>query len=215
MAQPTCGASVQACALRVATLDNNGVPLPGAGKLYVTDALTSLEATPVYFAGTDMEVTNACGNLCVTYKSRDQLKRYDLTLSLCDFDPELEIILAGGQTFTLGGQTIGSSTPAIGSPGATNGVSLELWSKHIVNGDIDGTYPYIRWVLPRAYLQPDTITWNNDHMPRNFTGYTSQNPNWYNGPANDWTYSSDRSIAWAYATTLPATACGWQSTAAS
>lgn len=215
MAEPSCGASIQACAERIAVLEQDGVPLPGSGHLYVTDALVKLEATPVYYKGVEIEVPNACGNLCVNYKARDVLKRYDLALELCSIDPELEAMLVGGESFTSGGLTVGGSVPAVGTIGAPYGVSVELWSKHIVDGDQDGVHPWIHWVIPRSYWQPGKNTWDVNHMQRLFDGFTSENPNWFNGPSNDWTFSSDRSIAWAFTTTIPTPACGAQTLPAS
>src|ERR1051326_2060952 len=110
MAEQRCGASIQACAERVAVLEQDGVPVPGAGNLYVTDALVKLEATPVYFKGVEIEAPNACGNLCVNFKARDVLKRFDLTLEICTIDAELEHMLMGGETFTSGGFTVGGSS---------------------------------------------------------------------------------------------------------
>lgn len=209
--QQSCGGSVQACAMRVAALEIDGVPLPGATNLYVTDAFAKLEAAAVKTKGADIEILNACGQPSILFKDRDRLKRYDLTLEMINTDPEFENMLTGGELFTSGGFTIGGSVPKVGAIEAPWGVSLEVWSKHIVGGDIDGIWPYIRWVLPRSYWDaPDKIMWDDNAMPRNFVGYTTENQNWFNGPANDWTFSSDRSIAWAYTKTIPTPSCGAQ-----
>lgn len=208
MAEQNCGASVQACALRVAVLEQDGVPLPGAGNLYVTDQMSKLDVTPVYYKGVDIQVPNACGTLAVNYKARDVLQRLEFALDLPVWDPELESMLTGGEKFTSGGFTVGGSLPGVGAIGAPYGVSLELWTKHIVNGDLDGINPYIRWVIPRSYWQHDKQSFDNAAMPRSFTGWSTENPNWFNGPANDWTFASDRSMAYALAKTIPAAQCG-------
>jgi hypothetical protein len=215
MSVPSCGASVQAIAERVTKLDQNGVPLPGAGNVYVTDALTSLEATPVFTKGADIEKVNAGGTLCVNYRQRDVLRRYDLALEICSLDPELEPMMVGGLQFSSSGVHIGASSPRIGQAEVPYGVSVELWSRHIVGGDMDPTWPYIWWVLPRTYWQPGKTTWNGDAMPRPLDGFTSENPNWFNGPANDWSFDSTRSIAWAFTRTVPTPTCGSTTLAAS
>src|SRR5260221_9760435 len=99
MAVPSCGASVQACALRVAVLEQDGIPLPGAGNLYTTDVMAKLDATPVYTKGVDMEVLSACGVPALIYKDFDRFKRFDLQLSLINLDPEIENMLVGGEIF--------------------------------------------------------------------------------------------------------------------
>jgi hypothetical protein len=215
MSETTCGASVQAVGMRVAVLEKDGVPLPGAGNLYVTDALAKLDATPVYFKGADIQQPNAGGKLCVVYKVPDQLVRYDLALTVCSLDPELEHMVVGGELFKSGNVSVGGSAPKVGTKEAENGVSIELWSKHVVGGDIDSVYPYIHWVFPRTYWQPDKATWDNSPMERPFTGYTSENPRWFNGPANDWTFNSDRSWAWCFTQTVPVPTCGAQALVAS
>ncbi len=212
MAEQSCGSSIYACATRVAVLEQDGVPLPGAGNLYVTDALVKMEGTPQFTKVPEVEVLNACGALCSFYKAIDPFKRVDLTLELCTIDPELEHMLTGGELFSTGGFVIGASAPPVGTVEAAvqNGVSIELWSKHILQGDLDPTWPYIHWIWPRTHWAPDKTTFDINHMPRLFTGFTSENPNWFNGPANDWTFSSDRTYAYAFTKTLPATACGAQ-----
>lgn len=217
MAEQSCGSSIFSCVTRVAVLEQDGVPLPGAGNLYVTDALVKMEGTPQFTKIPETEVLNACGALCAFYKAVDPFKRLDLTLELCSIDPELEQMLAGGELFTSGGFSVGKSAPPVGTVEARvqNGVSVELWSKHIVNGDVDPIWPYIHWVYPRTRWMPDRQTHDINHMPRLFTGFTSENPNWFNGPANDWTFASDRTWAWAFTKTIPVTACGAQTLAAS
>jgi hypothetical protein len=215
MAQQNCGASVYAVMMRLAVLEQDGVPLPGARNLYVTDALVKLTATPVYYQSPVVEIPNASGALCVNLNTRKVLKWYDLALEICNLDPEVDNMLVGGETFSSAGFVIGGSVPAAGAISAPFGVSVELWSKHIVGSDQDTVWPYIQWILPRTYWSPDAVTWDINHQARMFQGFTSENPNWYNGPANDWTFASDRSIAWRFTKTVPPSACGAQALASS
>jgi len=211
MAELNCGGSVQICAIRVATLEIDGTPLPGPSNLYVTDAFASLVVTPNFTKGVDLEVVNACGAPQLLYKDMDRLKRWDLTLSLIYLDPEPEQLLIGAETFGTGGYSVGSGTPLTAAYGGYRyGVSLELWAKHIVNGDLDITYPYIRYVLPRSYWTHDKRSLDINAVPQDYVGYTSANPNWYNGPMNDWPYASDSQFMWAYTKTLPNPVCGGQ-----
>lgn len=216
MSEPSGGASVQAVVARVAVLEADGVPLPGSANLYTTNAVIQLDATEVTTKGVDLEVMNAGGELCLVYKGRDPLKRYDLALQLCSLNPELEAMLVGGDITRSGGVAIGAAVPPVGSFGAPFGVSLELWSKNIIDGDLDPNWPYIHWALPRTYWSgPDKVTWSNANMIRSFTGYTSENPNWFNGPGNDFVGQSGRSISWVYTKSTPIPVLGAQPLAAS
>lgn len=208
MADPSCGASVQACALRIATLEQDGVPIPGAAMAYVTDEFTKLTATPNLVKGADLEMINACGVLNNAYKQRDMLKRYDLALDMIFLSADFEGLLVGNEVFTLAGSSVGGAVPPFGSYGAPYGTSLELWSKHIVNGDFDPVWPYIQWIFPRTYWSVAPETYDNNPMARSFMGYTSQNPNYFNGPFNDWNWDSSRMHAWQYTKTLPNPVCG-------
>lgn len=209
MAEPACGGSVQVCAMRVAVLEADGVPLPGALNLYNTDGIAKFEAVPVMTKGADMEVTNGCGAPAIIYKDMDRFKRYDLTLDLIYLDAELEQMLIGGELYNLAGLNIGTSGPAVAAyAGSYNGVSMELWSKHIVNGDQDGVYPWVQWVVPRTRWMKANVTLDNNPMPMNYTGYSSANPNYYNGPLNDWPYASDTQLMWRLTKTIPTPVCG-------
>lgn len=211
MAEPTCGGSVQCCAMRVATLELDGVPLPGASNLYVTDALSKLTITPVTTKGVDLEIVNACNAPEIIYKDMDRFKRYDLALDLIYTDPELENMLTGTELFNSGGLNIGTSGPATAAyAGYFPGLSMELWSKHITNGGQDPVYPWIQWVFPRSFWMQAAVTLDGNAMARSYTGYTNANPNYYNGPANDWSFPSDTQMMYRFTKTIPTVACGAQ-----
>lgn len=209
MAGVDCAGAVQVCAMRVAELDPTGVPNPGTGHLYVSSALVQIESTPVYTEGAEMEQQNGCGDVCVTHKDCPKLKRYDLAMTICTPDPELVSMLAGGVLLTDGGLSRGWAAPQVGAGGCPNGVSVEAWAKAIVDGAIDATFPYWRFVWPRTkWTLGPTVLQNGIYAPT-LTGTGEENPNWFDGPANDWIYDSDRAFAYARDTAIPTTACGF------
>lgn len=215
MANNDCLPQVQACALRVAVLEGNGVPSPGANNLYVTDSFTQLQLTPVYEDGEEITQKNACGTVAVNYKGDDSFKRCDIEVTIVQQDPYLSAMLGDGSVLTSGGLH-GYAFPAIGA--LTNpGVSIEVWAKRIDNGDLHAEYPYARWVLPKVKnLRLGQRTFSNGAQLPVFQGQALENENWHDGPTNDWPVASTRVAQWFPVSTLPdTTVCGPQTLAAS
>ena len=210
-----CLAHVQACAIRIARLEANGVPDPGANNLYVSDSLTSLAVDPQIEEGDEFIVKNACGETCVNVKDCDRLKRINLTLGLCKPDPELLELLTGGVRL-VDGAAVGYGFPSIGAAGCPNGVSVELWAKRYTDGgSLDGTFPYAWYVIPKAFFAPGRQTFENGPITVELTGFAVENENWFDGPLNDWPVDSDRVMQWIPTAALPVAQCGYQSIAVS
>lgn len=210
-----CLASVQACMIRVARLDTDGVPLPGADNLYVSDAIVELRANPNVKAGTEITAENGCGDTCVSYKSPGSTQWWDIELSICKPDPELTELLAGGAVLESGA-AVGYGVPYLNEPAGESGVSIELWSKRILNGSLHPTYPYWRWVLPKVQsIVLGERRFFNGALENPFVGQAVENDNWFDGPANDWPVASDRAFMWLPDTGIPDATCGFQSLAAS
>lgn len=211
----TCKAQVQACAIRVARLDASGVPDPGGSNLYVADTLSELTANPEFEEGDEFIVKNACGSPCVNFKDDDKFKRLAITLGLCKPDPELEELMAGGKVLTSGA-AVGYAMPPIGIVDNPNGISIELWAKRIeADGSLDADFPYEWYVLPRVKLRWGNRTFNNGPITVAFQGNAFENPNWFDGPLNDWVVDSDRVLQHMPTTTLPTADCGYQELIAS
>lgn len=209
-----CLPHVQACAMRVARLEPNGVPDPGANNLYVSNALSLLVVTPVYEDGDEIRQKNACGEVVVNYRDDDSLLRFDVQLTILTPDPELMEMLSGGATMTSG-DAVGWKSPAIGKI-TGNGISIELWSKRIDDGVLDAGFPYARWVLTRVKnLRMGEFRFENGPVVPQFTGQAYENDNWFDGPLNDWTGDDDRAFAFMPDTGIPTASCGYQTIAAS
>lgn len=211
----TCRAQIQACALRAARLDNNGVPLPGANNLLVSDAMVSMGITAELSEGEEFELKNACGVDLAPFKDCDRLKRLNVSLSIGRPDPPLCELLIGGTVLNDAGD-VGYAFPRLNESICRNGVSIELWAKRITSGGVlDPAAPYAWWVFPRVDLQFNAATFENGPLTTEFEGFAVENTNWFNGPTNDWPMDSDRVAQWIPTQTLPTAACNYQTLAAS
>lgn len=206
-------ASIFGVAMRVTRLDAAGAPLVGANNLYVTDTLTELTFTPEFKEGVEIEQENAAGGVCVTYKAPDKLKRLQIGLGLCTPDPELIEMLVGGVAIQDGGETVGYASSEVGADPTPHGVSLEVWTRAIIDGDNAATDPYWRWLFPRVRLRLDQRAINTSNMVSPMSGHGSQNPSWGDGPTNDWPYVSNRVFQHVRASTVPTAQLGYQAVA--
>lgn len=215
-----CLPQIQCLAMRVAKLDRNGVPLPGAGNLYVTDNQVKIGVTPVYVDGTEHETKTGSGSLCLSYKAPDQFKRADVAIQLCVPDPELLSILTTGSFLSTGSGAsarYGSSLPDIG-PLTGYGVSIEYWTLRISDGVPDDTFPYVHHVLGRVKnIRRGEFVAEDAPQAVVLTGQAYENPNFYNGPAGDWptAVASNRVHQSLMSNAIPTAQCGSSTLAAS
>lgn len=203
MAENTRLPQLAACRIRVAALDTNGVPSPGAGNLYVSDTFVSIGFTPVFDEGEEITEKNACGGIVLAYLTPPSFKRGDVTITLATPDPVLGAMLGGGSILT-DGERIGFAAPPIGQLNE-DGVSIEVWTKRIDNGDLFADTPYAWWVYPKVKnLRLGDFTHENAGLKPVYTGQSVENPNWYDGPLNDWPVESDKVFQWIPTVDLPA-----------
>lgn len=215
MAETDCRGIVNACRIRVARLDTNGVPLPGANNLYVSDALVSLAFTAVYTDGDEIEEKDACGIARVNFRSADTFKRGDVEITLVTPDPYLSEMLSGGDVLTSGALPKGFAAPPLG-PVVGNGVSVELWAIRVDDGAEDADYPYAHFAYPRIKnLRIGDHSHEQGALKPVFSGQAYENINWYDGPAGDWPATSDRVYQWIPTNTLPEASCAYAELAAS
>jgi hypothetical protein len=208
---PQKSGSVFALGMRVVRLAPNGAPLVGADNAYETDNLVRLDFTMNYREGEEKERVNGAGRACLYYKAPDTVRGLTIdALELCYQEPELEEFLNAGDVLVNGeGDAIGYAAPEVGSVVSGNGVGIELWSSAITDDGVADEYPYIRWLLPREKLrETGTRSIGGDPLAISYEGTGQQNPNYGNGPMNDWTYESSRVFQWYYVDAMPTLANG-------
>lgn len=204
------------CRIRVGALNADGSPQAGAGHVYVSDALAKATLTPVYDAGDEVKEKNACGATFIDVLADPTLVRADLALDFLTPDPYLHaILLSQGTLLSPASGGVGFAYPPVGQV-TGNGVSLELFTQRMVDGAISTVNPYALWALPRVRsLQIGARDFSNGAQHSLISGQCNENPNWFDGPANEFDAASDRIAQWIPVDTLPAAACGPTATTAS
>jgi len=202
-------ASIQGVALRVAALGALGKPLsrysddelrkefstPTATvdeldqirerSVYVTRSFIRCSFTPEFEEGDEITEKNAYGEVCVTFKSPDTLKRVNLELAVCEPDPIFTRLLGGGDLiFDCGpgsnpNDLVGYMSVEVGKEPNPNGVSVEVWSSAIVDGKRSGNNPYFHWVFPFASMRigGDRVI-ENGLLANTFEGFGTGNKSW-------------------------------------
>lgn len=209
MAQIDCSGSLQLCRLRIANLEPNGVPDPGAGNVYVTDAMVELGFELELSTGDDLEQKNGCGDICLAFRDCDRLKRLNMTMQICRPDPEIFAMTTGGET-QVDGETVKGFAPAAVGAVCPNGVMIEAWTKAWDTSAQAVDHPYWRWVFGKTTWQPGPTTLNNGLLVPTLTGFGYENPNAHDGPANDIPsyVDTDRLYVVFRDTSMPEATCG-------
>lgn len=202
-------ASLHCVAIRVIALNATGGITPGTSPVYTTNNLTRIDFNPDIEAGPEISDRNAGGGLAVTFRLPDIVKRLTGVVEIVTPDPELEVILSGGNTLVSATNVQGMQYPALNIEASPNGVSLEAWTRSVVNGRQPTDFPYMRWVFPLGKFRKSNRTIDINRMASVFDGFWYENPNWGAGPtAQPWTYDSSRVVQWAKDTAYPVSALG-------
>lgn len=198
MAENTTLPQIQAVRARIGLVGADGAPVPGANNIYTTSAFIKVGFAPVFTDGDEIEDKNAAGEVCAYTKADDTFKRGDVTIEVCTPDPYLCRLLEGGLAITAGltGSRVGYAAPRLGTASSQR-ISLELWQKRILNGDLDADSPYAWWTYPMIRnLRRDPHEHGNGTLKQVFKGQAYESTAYGNGPANDWPAASDSVFQW-------------------
>jgi len=182
-------------------LGPDGAPLAGSPcDNYLTGGYISFTFTPVYVEGEEIEIINAAGEICVTYKLPDTLKNTTIGLELCDPDPVLTQLLVGGEVIVdstgalcpLPGalpddiHAVGYAAEKTGVEANPNGVAIRVWATAVVNGKSANQCPYWDYLFPsvKFRLDGDRVV-ENGNLATVFAGLGTGNLNYGSGPNLD------------------------------
>lgn len=213
MAGQSCAAEIYGCVTRFTRLSSTGATPAGADGIIVTDQLVELVIGNEVEAGAEVSQVSACGSYAWTpYKGPDNVKWKTLQLTMARPDYELEEMLTDASLIVAAGATVGIADPPLGLRPTSSGVSIEIWSMRLVDGFQAATNPWKRSVAFRTYnWSKGPRRWFNGANVPTFTGIGTTNPNWGNGPTNDWTGPTDRPVAEMDTSVAPPTpVCGFQ-----
>lgn len=179
-----CFTVVRGKRLRVTRLDECGNP-PGdetEDSLVITKGFVTVELSAVVSDGDDIEQKNADGDICVSDRSRDQFRRWDVSIELCEVDPALlgmltNVVLEEDYDGNVVGvrQVEGASVDTF---------ALELWTGVPGTDCLPGeptTYGYL--LLPTVVPGSlGDITIENGATTFSVSGHTKGSGGWGTGP---------------------------------
>ena len=179
-----CFTVVRGKRLRITRLDECGNPPAAAAEdsFVVTKGFVTAELTAVVSDGTDIEQMNANGDLCVSDRSRDQFRRWDLSLEFCEVDPSiLEMITNVTLEEDWNADVVGIRQPEGSS---VDSFALELWTgvpgTDCLPGE-DATYGYMLVPFVIGNTLGD-ITIENGATTFTATAHTKGGGGWGVGP---------------------------------
>lgn len=188
---------LHAAVLRVARLNANCVPTGGADGGVVTAGLVTLTADPSIEEGQVLKPKNGRGTIKFRYTQRDVVDGYTLSGEVLFADWEFQALAFGGSTILgkaagdFAGEVIGYADPLY-SAAPANGIYLEIITDAVEEdaGDCiasDGSTPAaIGHIFGKAFLTPGSKSFADEVHRLTFTGKSTNNPNLFNGPWNDY-----------------------------
>jgi hypothetical protein len=118
-------------------------------------------------------------------------------------------------TITPVAQSIGGMGPELGVQASDYGVSLEVFAKAYAGANPATVLPFIKHAFTKTTWREDTREFANAKQGQSFVGEGTYNPNFGNGPWNDWVEASPssrlltRAYGWHRAAALPTPAIGY------
>ncbi len=125
-----CYTPIKAKIMRVVLLNECGVPITGTGSAQVVmAAFTKVDSKAQYESGDEHIVKTADAQLCVNEKDPDILKRFELTMTLCAFDPGLVASTVSPARLLTYSESPTGTGFAMAEGAATTHFSLEVWQR--------------------------------------------------------------------------------------
>ena len=172
-------------AMRATRLNGCGNPVLGPDSVVTTTGFISVAATPNSVTGTDIQVTNANGDVCAEDRATPKFSSHTLEIALCGVDVELVNLLTGSPlVLDAEGSPVGFDDDTRAAVDLT-GFALELWSG--VAGDAcsdsgDATYGYFVYPFAKGGTI-GALTVQNNSVDFTISGATTKDGSgWGVGP---------------------------------
>jgi hypothetical protein len=215
-----CATPIKGRVLRLVKVDACGVPVTGASSaVFVSKGFISIAFSPQFEEGQEYIVRNADGEIIVNQKDDAVFKRYQLTGTMAEVDPELFAGITSSRTLDVGSPLVTGAGYTTKSGQWTNRWSLEVWQRVAGSGACDpsGLQRWIYHALPNVgafRLGDDTIENGVTQTP--WTAETADPSTlWGSGPGTGTKWISPATVQafehrlWAVTVTQPPTAvCG-------
>lgn len=172
--------------MRVTRVDACGRPIYGTGAQVVTSGFVSIGMSGEVREGTDIELVNAAGDLCLSERGADQLRWLSVEANFCQVDPDLVSLFQPNNTKLLdyAGNVIGfaeSDTQDI-----SRGVAIEVWADvagEDLCDDPDASQTWAYFLMP--WVVGGTmgdLTIENAGLTTTINSRTKRNGKWGVGP---------------------------------
>lgn len=172
--------------MRMTRVDACGRPLYGTGAQVVTSGFISVELSAEIREGTDIELVNAAGELCLSERGADQLRWLTAGLNFCQVDPDIVALMNPNNTKLLdyAGNVIGFAEHD--TQDINRGVAIEVWADvagEDLCDDPNATQSWAYFLLPWVVGgQIGDMTIENAGLTLTMNSRTKRNGKWGVGP---------------------------------
>ncbi len=182
-----CPSILKFCTVRLTRLNPiTGAVSPTANNSYVSDGGQILAFTKEIEAGTESVLKNGCGDIKASSKTPDRFKRWNMTLTMTEFEPAFWEMLTGDSIVNDAGDPVGiDGQDQFAASFVETLVALEGWALAQEGDAPDPVRPYFymlitasNWTAPDFTVQEEFTVWP-------FEGFSRTNNSWFTGPYDD------------------------------
>lgn len=213
-----CPTPIKFCRVRATRLDPiTGAVIGGADGGSVSNGAVSIAFSADIEEGTENTLKNGCGDVLATAKTDDRFKRWNMVLTMGQFEPALFEILTGSEVATDGADAIGIiGEDQFAEDFEPTLAALEGWAQAYEGDAPDSTRPWFYALIPASSWTIGDFTLGEDPATLPLNGFSRSNAMWGNGPYDDTGFTNQVST-YAFvqvAEDPPDAACGYISVVA-
>jgi hypothetical protein len=214
----TCPSVIRFCTVRLTRLDPvTGGVVDEPDNSYVSSGAVTLALTKEIEEGTESTLKNGCGDTRASSKTPDRFKRWNLVLTMSEFEAGLWEMLTGDTVVLDAGDPVGIiGQDQFADDFAETLVALEGWAFAFEGDAPDPARPYFYALWPATTWTAPNFTLQEEFATLPFDGFSRSNSSWSTGPYDD-TGLTEEVATYMFATVdqdPPAAECGYQTVAA-